>query len=170
MAYNKSLVRMKVKIRLNDTFIGIIHDIPSPELNSNVNVLAVSSLNSLMTYDQFYNTLYKCVLRYIPREKENPLIKAIRMMPQAIRNVQRIRNNTEIIKKQNEILDKYFCVSGGDNIKEKLCELKEEIDQLVEDNDLDVIESVLRNFDDRMRRGLLNDLDILSQLLNKRWG
>ena len=121
-----------------------------------------------MTYDQFYNTVYKYVLEYIPRENENPLIKAIRMMPKAIKNAKRIKNNTEIIKKQNEILDKYFYVSGDNNIKEKLDELKEAIDQLIEDNDLDIIEGVLKNFDDRMRMGLLKDLEILSQLLTKR--
>ena len=168
MDYNKSLVRMKVKTRLSDTFVGIIHDIPSPELNPSVNALVVSSQNSLMTYDQFYNTVYKCVLEYIPRENENPLISVIRMMPKAIKNAKRIKNNTEIIKNQNEILDKYFYVSGDNNIKEKLGELKEAIDQLIEDNDLDIIEGVLKNFDDRMRMGLLKDLGILSQLLTKR--
>ena len=168
MYYNKSLVKMKVKSRLNDTFVGIISDIPSSELNPSGNVLIVSSQNSLMTYEQFYNVIYKCVLEYIPRENENPLIKAIRMLPKAITNVQRIKNNNEIIKKQNEILDKYFYTSGDNNIKEKLQELERDIDQLIEDKDLDILERVLLNFDDRIRSGLLTDLEILSQLLAKR--
>lgn len=159
---------MKVKTRLSETFTRIIRDIPSPELNPSINALVVSSQNSLMTYDQFYNTVYKCVLEYIPRENDNPLIKAIRMMPKAIRNTQQIRNNTEIIKKQNEILHKYFYSQEDKNIKNKLSELKEAINQLIEDDDLDTIESVLKNFDDRMRMGLLKDLEVLSQLLTKR--
>lgn len=121
-----------------------------------------------MTYEQFYNIIYMMVLEYIPNEDENPLFKAIEMFPKAIKNIHRIQQNKEIINLQKEILDKYFYTSGDENIKEKLLELENEINLLIDDNDLKILDQVLLSFDERMRSGLLTDLESLSQLLNKR--
>ena len=108
MAYNKALVKMKVNRRLNDTFVGIIEDLPISEFNSTKNALVVQNKNSLITYEQFYNYVYRIVLEYVPRDGENPLVKAIKMFPRAIKNAQRIKQNNDIIAFQNEILEKYF--------------------------------------------------------------
>lgn len=168
MAYNKALVKMKVNRRLNDTFVGIIEDLPISEFNSTKNALVVQNKNSLITYEQFYNYVYRIVLEYVPRDGENPLVKAIKMFPRAIKNAQRIKQNNDIIAFQNEILEKYFYSSGDENIKEKLLELEMNINQLVEEGELEILESVLSNFDDRMRSGLLSDLRQLSAVLDKR--
>lgn len=168
MAYNKALVKMKVNRRLNDTFVGIIEDLPISEFNSTKNALVVQNKNSLITYEQFYNYVYRIVLEYVPRNGENPLVKAIKMFPRAIKNAQRIKQNNDIIAFQNEILEKYFYSSGDENIKEKLLELEMNINQLVEEGELEILESVLSNFDDRMRSGLLSDLRQLSAMLDKR--
>ena len=42
------------------------------------------------------------------------------------------------------------------------------INQLVEEGEMEILESVLSNFDDRMRSGLLSDLRQLSAVLDKR--
>ena len=168
MDYSKTLVKMKVNRRLNDTFIGIIHDLPTSEFDPRKNALMVQNKNSLMTYEQFYNYIYKIVLEYVPRDGENPLIKAIKMFPRAIKNLQRIKQNNEIIIFQNEILDKYFYNSGVDNVKEKISELEENISQLIEDGEMELLEPVLSSFDERMRSGLLSDLEHLSLMLDKR--
>jgi len=168
MDYNKALVKMKVNRRINDTFLGIIKDLPSSEFSPRKNALIVQNKNSLMTYEQFYNYIYRIVLEYVPREGENPLMKAIKMFPRAIKNVQRIKQNNDIIAFQREILDKYFYNSGDDNIKEKLLELEENINQLIAEDEMEIFEDVLTHFDDRMRSGLLSDLERLSAMLKNR--
>lgn len=168
MDYNQGLVRLKVKKRLNDLFIGIIQDIPESEFNPGRNALIVQQQNNIMTYEQFYNVVYRIVLEYIPRDNENPLFRAIKMLPRAMKNIQRINQNKDIIKFQNEILDNYFYDSGNKNIKEKVSELEKEVNKLIEVNNFEILERVLSNFEDRMRSGLLNDLAVLSQLLDKR--
>lgn len=168
MDYSKTLVKMKVNRRLNDIFIGIIHDLPTTEYDPRKNALIVQNTNSLITYEQFYNCIYRIVLEYVPRDGENPLVKAIKMFPRAIKNTQRIKQNNEIIAFQNEILNKYFYNSGDDNIKEKLTELEENINQLIEDDEMEIFERVLSNFDERIRSGLLSDLENLSLKLEKR--
>ncbi|MEZ3516159.1 MAG: hypothetical protein K1W37_13115 [Lachnospiraceae bacterium] len=168
MDYNKGLVKLMVRDRLHNTFVEIIQDIPNPELSPKSSALIVKQKNSLMTYEQFYNIIYMMVLDYIPNEDENPLFKAIEMFPKAIKNIHRIQQNKEIINLQKEILDKYFYTSGDENIKEKLLELENEINLLIDDNDLKILDRVLLSFDERMRSGLLTDLESLSQLLNKR--
>ena len=168
MDYNQGLVRLKVKKRLNDLFIGIIQDIPESEFNPGRNALIVQQQNNIMTYEQFYNVVYRIVLEYIPRDNENPLLRAIKMLPRTMKNIQRINQNKDIIKFQNEILDNYFYDSGNKNIKEKVSELEKEVNKLIEVNNFEILERVLSNFEDRMRSGLLNDLAVLSQLLDKR--
>ncbi len=168
MGYNKGLVKLMVHNRLNDTFVRIIQDIPNSELNPKSNTLILKQNDSLMTYEQFYSMIYMIVLEYIPNENENPLFKAIKMFPRAIKNIRRIKQNDEIINLQKEILGKYFYISGDENIKEKLSELENEIDQLIDNNELEILDPVLLRFDERMRSGLLADLEHLSQLLNER--
>lgn len=169
MGYNKALMKMKAKSRLNDTFVGIINDLPNPENCYRNNELIVQQNNELITYtyEQFYNMVYRTVLEYVPRDNENPLIKVIKMLPKAIKNINRITKNSQIIKFQNYILNKYFYDSSDDNIKEKLLELENNINQLIENGDFDYLEPVLSSFDERMRSGLLKDLEVLSQLLER---
>lgn len=168
MVYNKAFVKMKVNRRINDVFVGIIEDLPASDFNSRKNELIVKNKNSLITYEQFYNYIYRIVLEYVPSDGENPLMKAIKMFPRAIKNSQRIMQNNEIITFQNEILNKYFYISGDNNIKEKLVELEENINQLIEDDEIEILERVLLNFNERMRSGLLEDLEKLSDMMAKR--
>lgn len=65
-------------------------------------------------------------------------------------------------------MDKYFYLSGNENIKEKLEELKVVLDELMDSGDIEILETVLSRFDDRIRRGLLVDLDTLSKMLEER--
>lgn len=167
MVYHKELVKIKVKSRLNDIFIGIIQDIPSSEFNPISNVVCEKK-NNIMTYESFYNVLYRCVLEYIPIHNENPLLKSIKMAPRVIKNIQNIKCNVEIVKFQKKILGKYFYFSGDSNIKEKLSELEKNVNQLIEEDELEILEDVLLRFDDRIRSGLLADLEYLTHLLDKR--
>lgn len=168
MDYNKALVKMKINRRINDTFLGIIKDLPLSEFAAEKNTLIVQNKNSLMTYEQFYNYVYRIVLEYVPREGENPLMKAIKMLPRTIKNVQRIKQNNDIIEFQKEILDKYFYNSGADNIKEKLVELEENINLLIAEDEIEILEDVLTRFDDRMHKGMISDLEKLSVMLKNR--
>lgn len=168
MVYNKTLIKMKVNHRINDTFVRIIEDLPKQEINPCKQALAVQNKNTLITYEQFYNYIYRIVLEYVPSDGENPLIKAIKMFPRAIKNARRIKLNNEIISFQNEIMDKYFYIPGNNNVKEKLLELEENINQLIEDEEMDILENVLSNFNERMRSGLLADLKKLSIMMDKR--
>lgn len=167
MVYNKTLIKMKVNHRVNDTFVRIIDDLPKQEINPCKQALAVQNKNTLITYEQFYNYIYRIVLEYVPSDGENPLMKAIKMFPRAIKNARRIKLNNEIISFQNEILDKYFYILGNNNVKEKLLELEENINQLIEDGEMDILENVLSNFNERMRSGLLADLKKLSIMMDK---
>lgn len=168
MDYKKGLVNLKAKSRLNDIFVGIIKDIHDLGFNSRSNDLVKQQKNSLITCEQFYNIIYIIVLEYIPKNSEQPLRKAIRMLPKAIKNIHRIKQNNEIIKFQKEILDKYFYTSGCNNIKKKLSELENEVNKLINDDDLEILEDVLLGFDKRIHLGLLNDLERLSRLLDER--
>ena len=69
---------------------------------------------------------------------------------------------------QRKILDKYFYISGDMNIKEKIDELKFYVDDLIESEDLEDLDSVLNNFEERMRDYFLNDMKSLADLLEKR--
>lgn len=168
MGYNKSFIKLKVYSKLNNTFIGIIRDIPSPDLKQGNNTLFVQQKSGLMSYEQFYNIIYRIVSEYVPAENENPLFKAIMMFPKAMKNARRIKQNNEIIKVQRDILERYFYTLGNDNIKIKLSELEKEIDLLICENEFEILDLVLARFDERMRSGLLADLEHLSQLLEKR--
>lgn len=168
MGYNKALIKMKVNRRINDTFARIIEDLPKPEINPCKKALVLQNKITLITYEQFYNYIYRIVLEYVPRDGENPLMKAIKMFPRAIKNARHIKLNYEIITFQNEILDKYFYIPGNNNVKEKLLELEENINQLIEDEEMDILENVLSNFNERMRSGLLADLKTLSIMMDKR--
>lgn len=159
---------MKVNREINNIFVGIIKDVPAPIVKLPKDALVPYNKNGTVLYDQFYNDLYRIVLAYVPRGNENPIKKAIIMLPRAISNAKRVKDNSEIISKQNEILDKYFYLSGNENIKEKLEELKGVLDELMDSGDIEILETVLSRFDDRIRRGLLVDLDTLSKMLEER--
>lgn len=168
MDYHKNLVRLKVHSRLNDTFVGIIQDIPSADLKIGNNALIVRQKNNLMSFEQFYNIIYRIVSEYVPTENEDPILKAIKMLPKALQNACRIKQNYEIKKLQKKILNEYFYRAGNNNIKTKLSELETGIDILIEENNLKDLDETLSRFDERMRNGLLKDLNHLSQLLEKR--
>jgi hypothetical protein len=170
MDYNKgnSLYDMKINLKLNSTFHGILEDMPAVSIGNNTNAEIALVKNEVLTYESFYNTLYTCVLQYVPSENENVLQKAISMLPRVIRNVKRLKTNKNIICLQNEILNKYFYESGDYNIKEKLVELKEQLEQLVIDKDYECIDSVLQRFDIFMREKFLSDINDLSKMIDDR--
>lgn len=169
MVCNKYLIRLKVKNQLSEVFIGILHEISELGLCSEKDELMIQQNNGLMNGDQFLHDLYMIVKRYVPVKNENLLIKAIGLLPRAIKNVQHIKQNSGIIVLQDKILDKYFNSMSDENIKKKLQELENEIDRIIEEEDdrLKVIESLLSNFKDRMRAGFVSDLEHLSQLLEE---
>lgn len=162
----KSIFSMKVNSKLDNMFRGIIEDIPT--LENSGSELALIQKGELISYEGFYNILYKCVLEYIPKKNENPLIKAIVMLPRAIKNVKRIAANSEIIEFQRKILNDYFYMPGKKNIKEKVNELKNAIDELIEVGDYQILEDVLENFENRIRNDFLKDMEKLADLLKKR--
>lgn len=171
MDYNKySFLKMKVNSKVSAIFTGIIEDIPNFE--EKCNDYALVKKGGLITYEKFYLIVYKCVLDYIPKEDENLLIKAITMLPRAKKNIQRIIDNKGILELQRSILDKYFYSHGNGgtnyNIKDKINELKDQIDELIADGDLQMLDAVLEHFENRMRDGFLADMKKLSLLLEKR--
>jgi len=69
----------------------------------------------------------------------------------------------------NEILNELRTIDEQiDELTTRVIELENEINLLIDDNDLKILDRVLLSFDERMRSGLLTDLESLSQLLNKR--
>lgn len=161
---------MKVNSRVSGVFSDIISDIPYPSIKKGGNELIAHSQNTLISYEDFYNIMYRCVLEYVPRKNENPLITAVRKLPNAIKNVKRIKANTKIIELQHNILEKYFYKheNNEDNLRNKIDELKSEVDKLIEVGEVEYLDSVLNNFEERMKRGFLNDMRILSQLMENR--
>lgn len=165
MDYKNSIVKLKIDKQISKVFSSIINDIPYPELQHRNTELSQKSNELIITYDVFYNILYKCVLEYIPQENEHSLLKAIKMMPKAIRNVKRININKKVIELQQCILDKYFCIPGKDNIKDKIAKFR---DSIIEMETWEEVEMAIKNFEERMRNGLLKDLETLSLLLEQR--
>ena len=117
MVCNKYLIRLKVKNQLSEIFIGILQEISELGLCSEKDELMIQQNNGLMNGDQFLNDLYMIVKRYVPAKNENLLIKAIGLLPRAIKNVQHIKQNSGIIVLQDKILDKYFNSMSDENIK-----------------------------------------------------
>ena len=97
MVCNKYLIRLKVKNQLSEIFIGILQEISELGLCSEKDELMIQQNNGLMNGDQFLNDLYMIVKRYVPAKNENLLIKAIGLLPRAIKNVQHIKQNSGII-------------------------------------------------------------------------
>lgn len=88
---------MKVNREINNIFVGIIKDVPAPIVKLPKDALVPYNKNGTVLYDQFYNDLYRIVLAYVPRGNENPIKKAIIMLPRAISNAKRVKDNSEII-------------------------------------------------------------------------
>lgn len=175
---------LDVNERINKIFINIIDDLPM-DSNGKViickkNYLSVTDSEAVVEYGAFCKSLYEFVSIYIPSDKENPLIKTIKMLPRTIKNIKIINLNKEIIVLQNHILDKYFLASSKMlpaermNIKEKILEFKDSINEILYDdeNDEEMIkylsEKALSSFDERIRTTLLNDLNRLSELMKRR--
>lgn len=165
---NKSFIRMKVNLRVSELFTNIISDIPYPYFKSGGTTLISYKKNTLILYEEFYDIVYRCVLEYVPKESENPLVKAIKQLPRAFKNVKRIQENKKIIEFQQSILDKYFYTHGEMNIRDKIDELKLQVEELIEQGELEYLDSILERFEERMRSDFLNDMKILSHLLEKR--
>ena len=165
---NNCFEKVKVNTKISNIFVGIIKDIPSSELCSNYRTLTVQKRNSLISYEDFYMIIYKCVLEYVPRKGENLILKIIKKLPTTIKNIQHIIDNKKIIEFQQYILDKYFYDKDSDNnIKKKINELKSNIEELIKLGEVEHLDIILDHFDDRMRTGLLTDLKKLSSLMNK---
>lgn len=96
------------------------------------------------------------------------MLKAIKMLPRAIKNVKRIQSNVCIIELQNSILQKYFYPNSNENIKDKVFELKQSTAGLLESGDEELIDCHIDNFQDWVEHGLVSDLQKLSVLLERR--
>lgn len=167
MGSDDRFLKRKVRVKLNNTFCRIVNDIPS--LGSQGQIVVIRK-GEIITCDQFYNILLRCVIEYIPHNGENFLIKAITKLPRLISNIKEIKQNHEIIILQESILNKYFYLPGNDNIKEKIVELKKEIDFLIADEPdlfVDVVDRILDNFEARMKDGIVKDIKNLYSLINQ---
>lgn len=166
------ILKMKVNARVNNVFAGIIDDLPKTDNSlknvSGKNYLSTTKKGQIINYESFYREIYNCILEYMPRDNENPFLKALKKLPQAIKNVKRISENKEILEFQNEILKKYFYEHGDENIRDKINELKEYINISINDGDLEYISRILDHFEDRMQNGIVKDMQQLSILLKKR--
>lgn len=162
----KSTFDKEVNSKLNDMFHRIIEDIPAACKNQSTEIALVKK-GDIISYEKFCVILYKSVLDYIPEEGENPLVKAIAMLPRFVTNVKRIKANKEIKKLQKIILNKYFYLPGDDNIKSKVKELKSQIGDLEED-DYQILDNIMERFEDRIRTGFLTDMSELARLMEKR--
>lgn len=163
MDYN--FYKMKTNAQLDEMFRRVIADIPLSEKQE----IVLVKKGEMITYESFCEILYRCVLEYIPDEKESSLVKAFRMLPKAKRNIQRIIDNRNIIKQQKTILDTYFSPSGELNIKAKTQELKNNIDGLlVEEKSYQYLESALKHFEDQVLNAFLKDMNELYFRLEKR--
>ena len=163
--------QMKINYRVNTVFANIIDDLPrnadGKTLVTSKQYLAETNNNQFINYSEFCRILYCYIQMYIPRRGENPLLKAVKMFPRFIENLRNINNNYTIIELQNTILHTYFLDSGDKNVKEKIAELKSELQTLVDNDEVEFIDSVIDRFETRMREGLLSDLEELSRLLNR---
>lgn len=169
MDYKKDIfIKMKVNSKVSAVFTNIISDIPYPSFRTGGTALIKQAQNTIISYEDFYNIVYKCVLEYIPKKDENLLVKIIVKFPKAIKNVQRINENSEIIKLQHDILNKYFYNHGDMNLRDKINELKIQVNELIELGDLEYLETILDRFEERMRNSFLCDMKKLSQLLENR--
>lgn len=168
--YNNTPLDIDKKI--NEIFVRIIDDLPRGEdgnaLVSSKEYLFATNNNQIVNYAEFYRLIH-IVVTYIPKKDEHPFIKAIGLLPRGIRNLKRIKVNMEIITLQNKILDDYFRNLKSDhNIKNKSIELKEQIIKLEKENQKEFIDEILYSFEDRMRNGMLKDLEKLSRLMKGR--
>lgn len=173
MVFNRNFMwQIKINYRVNTVFASIIDDLPKSSdgkaLVYSKQYLAVTNNNQVINYSEFCRILYCYIQMYIPRGGENPLFKAIKMFPRFVENVRNINNNYTIIELQNDILHTYFLDSGHKNVKEKIAELKSELQTLIDDEEVELIDSVIDRFEEHMREGLLSDLEELSRLLKQR--
>ena len=168
MGYNNSFVRLKVRSKISELFINIIEDIPSPYFKTRTTALVIRQNNALISYEDFYRIVYRCALEYIQNEGESSLVTVVKRFPKVIKNVKRINENKKIIELQKNILNDYFYVHGEKNLQDKINELKVQIDELIEVGEVEYLNSVLENFEDRIRSGFLKDMQKLSQLLENR--
>ncbi len=171
-------LRLDVHRQINTIFIRIVDELPRSDkglaIVNNRNYLTITRGMSVVEYGVFCKAIYEFISIYIPNDKENPLIKAIKMLPRTFKNLKIINANKQIVEKQHQILATYFISTSAKNIKNKIFELKSEIDNIFADNDNDedlcaeLADAHLSDFDDWMRRNLLNDLCQLSELMKQR--
>lgn len=162
----------EINRRVNEVFVKILDDLPKDEKGnafvSGKQYLAATDGNQIVNYAKFYEQLYSMIFMYIPKEGENPIVKLIFVVPRIYKNIKRIKAADKIIAFQNEILDKYFRKPTGDNIKNKILELKETINAYDIIDDKDLFDQIIYNFEDRMRKGIMKDLIKLSKLKEER--
>lgn len=171
-------LRLDIHRQINIIFIQIIDELPRDEeglvLVNSKNYLTVTNEMSVVEYGLFCRAIYEFISLYIPNDKENPLIKAIKMLPRTFKNLKIISANKQIIEKQHQILSTYFASTSTKNVKNKIFDLKTEIDNIFDDEDNDeelcaeLAEAHMNDFDDWMRKNLLNDLCQLSELMEQR--
>ena len=164
---SKTFIKMKVNKKISNIFHVIISDIPYPSFRNSPITLVAHNHTALISCEDFFVILFRCVSEYVPRNNEHPLLLAVKKLPNGIRNVKKIKANSQIINLQKEILDKYFYLPGDHNLKNKIAELKENIDQQIESGNMEIIDRILIRFEDRMRSTFLSDMTKLSQLMEK---
>ena len=173
MEYNVKIIwKMKAAVRVNRLFGKILDELPKPEntlmvINSD-SYLSTTQNGQIINYDSFYKIVYNCVQAYIPSENENILTKVIKNIPRTIRNIKRIEDNREILEFQNKILEKYFYDGGEYNLKNKILDLKQIIDEATDYGKLDLVDNFLCDFEMRMQQDLGEDLQKLQRMLKKR--
>ena len=171
-------LRLEVHQQINNIFIQIVDELPQNDeglvIVGKRNYLSITNGLSVVEYGLFCKAIYEYISIYIPNDKENPLIKAIKMLPRTFKNLKIINANKQIIEKQHKILTTYFASTSAQNVKNKIFELKTEVDKIFDDEEndeelcRDLTDAHLTDFDDWMRRNLLTDLFQLSELMKQR--
>jgi len=176
----KIIDQSEINKRVNEVFAKILDDLPKPkDKNGNASIngeqyLAVTDGSQIVDYAEFYKQLHSAVFMYIPQKGENPIIRFLLVVPRIYKNIKKIKAANEIIEYQKEILAKYFESSSKYNIKNKILELKDELNDPDIRCDEDLVNKVICDFDSRMRGkvagypSIMKDLDKLSKLIEER--
>ena len=158
MEFNtNNILKMKVNANINNVFAGMIDDLPKSSNQlveiSGKTYLATTQNGRIVNYENFYKLIYNYTMK----------------------NLRRIEANNEILRFQKEILTKYFYESGNKyNVKEKIQELRDNINELIESDGWEYIGGILSNFEQRMRNedpeneGIISALNRLSKMLEER--
>lgn len=155
-------LKKEVDKRVSEVFTRILQEIPESEFQEKNGVLI--SYNDFL--DRLSNTLIQCSQK--PSESPKNTGKGSLLIVMGI-TIFQIAKNHIFLNKQKKFMGKYFGESSNYNIKNKISELKLQIDNLLSEKDMNMedVKDVLDNFEMRMRKDFLSDLKELLKKENR---